>query len=254
MFLILFSRRWLLASIIVIAAVAVLARLGIWQLDRLEARRAFNARVIEQQNEEPLVLDATTINQDLYSMEYREVTVRGRYLTEDEIILRNQTWQGQLGFQLFTPLLIEGSNQLILVQRGWIPADQADPQHREIFAETELVSLSGLLRRAETDFGVQLRADPTLSPGQSRLDAWNHLDLERLSSQLDLPLLPVYLQRQPSDQEDQAPIAQALNLELSEGSHLGYAGQWFLFSLILGLGYPFFVKKQEQGKMAAPSQ
>ena len=254
MFLILFSRRWLLPTIIVIAAVTVLARLGIWQLDRLEVRRAFNARVIAQQNEAPLVLDEESIAQNLYSMEYRQATVRGKYISEDEIILRNQTWQGQLGFQLYTPLLIEGTDQLILVQRGWISTDDADPQNRDIFAENELVTVSGVLRRAETDFGIQLRPDPTLASDQSRLDAWNNLNLERLSSQINLPLIAVYLQRLPSGQEDQPPIAEALNLELSEGSHLGYAGQWFLFSLILGIGYPFFVNNQEQGKMATSSQ
>ena len=42
----LFSLRWLLTTLLVIMAVVVLARLGIWQLDRLEKRKAFNARVI----------------------------------------------------------------------------------------------------------------------------------------------------------------------------------------------------------------
>jgi cytochrome oxidase assembly protein ShyY1 len=40
------------------------------------------------------------------------------------------------------------------------------------------------------------------------------------------------------------PYAAAFTVELSEGPHLGYAIQWFIFSAILGLGYPFFIKKQ----------
>ena len=34
--------------------------------------------------------------------------------------------------------------------------------------------------------------------------------------------------------------------ELSEGPHLSYAIQWFAFALILGIGYPLFVAKQER--------
>ena len=124
-----FSRRWLLATALVLLAAAVMVRLGIWQLDRLEQRRAFNARVSEQQEAQPLVLDADTIHLDLYSMEYRQVSVSGEYLPEDEIVLRNQVWNtefgGQLGVKLFTPLLIEGTDEAILVERGWIPEENA---------------------------------------------------------------------------------------------------------------------------------
>ena len=30
-----------------------------------------------------------------------------------------------------------------------------------------------------------------------------------------------------------------------EGSHFGYALQWFTFAVILFVGYPFYLKKQE---------
>jgi len=246
----LFRRRWFLATLIVISAVAVMVRLGIWQLERLETRRAFNARVLEQQSEPALSLDAKSIGSDLYSMEYRQVTVRGKYIPVEEIVLRNQAWQGNLGVYLFTPLLIEGTDQIILVHRGWIPSDQANPQGRARFAELNMVTLFGVLRRAETDFRVRLRPDPTLIASESRLDAWNNLDLDRLAAQMNFSLLPVYLQRIPDGQDDELPYAQELSLDLTEGPHLGYAGQWFLFALVLGLGYPVFVQKQEQGRMA----
>ena len=40
-----FSRAWLFATLLVFAGTALCIRLGIWQLDRLEQRRAFNAQV-----------------------------------------------------------------------------------------------------------------------------------------------------------------------------------------------------------------
>ena len=244
-----FSRRWLLATALVLLAAAVMVRLGIWQLDRLEQRRAFNARVSEQQEAQPLVLDADTIHLDLYSMEYRQVSVSGEYLPEDEIVLRNQVWNtefgGQLGVKLFTPLLIEGTDEAILVERGWIPEENAGGEQRAIYRENGLIALEGQLRRPETDFQLGFHPDPTMSPGERRLDAWNNLDLERLASQMDTTLLPVYLQHFPEGVQTNPPYATIPELELSEGPHLGYAIQWFSFAAILLLGYPFYVRKQE---------
>ncbi|HLE73081.1 MAG TPA: SURF1 family cytochrome oxidase biogenesis protein, partial [Anaerolineales bacterium] len=63
----LFSRRWLLATALVFAVAAVMARLGIWQLDRLDWRRSLNARILEQQAADLLTLDRETLDSDLYS-------------------------------------------------------------------------------------------------------------------------------------------------------------------------------------------
>lgn len=245
----LFSRRWLLATVLVLAGTAVLARLGIWQLDRLQWRRDFNARVIAQQEADPLTLDAGALDSDLYSMEYRKVLVSGRYMPEDEIVLRNQVWGtefgSEIGVKLFTPLLIEGSDTAILVERGWIP--QEDVRARDKYVEAGTVTVYGQLRRAETDFNLNaaLHPDPTLQAGEARLEAWNNLDLERLAAQMDVPLLPVYLQRLPEGAQTAPPYASPPELDLSEGSHLGYAFQWFSFAALLLFGYPFYVQRQD---------
>ena len=248
-FAVFFARRWLLATLLVIAALAVMVRLGIWQLDRLEARRAFNVRVHEQLDAETLTLDALASDLDLYAMEYRTAVVTGEYLNADAVVLRNQAWEGEfgqeLGVTLLTPLLIEGTDLAILVERGWIPEDDADPVARQIYAVEGKVSLEGVLRRAEADFEVNLRPDPTLAPDQVRLDAWNRLDLDRIDTQTDVPLLPVYLQRSPADEQSSPPYVSSLTIELSEGPHLGYAIQWFLFAAVLAIGYPIYVQRQE---------
>ncbi len=48
MILRLFRRPWIFVTILVIVAALVMIRLGIWQLDRLAGRRAFNAQVLSQ--------------------------------------------------------------------------------------------------------------------------------------------------------------------------------------------------------------
>ncbi|UYN91821.1 MAG: SURF1 family protein [Anaerolineales bacterium] len=244
----LFSRRWLLATVLVLAAAAVMVRLGVWQLDRLEWRRAFNARVIEQANLAPMQLGAADTNLDLYSMEYRQVQITGEYLANDAVALRNQVWVtvygNQLGYKLLMPLRIEGSDTAILVDRGWIPAEQ--PLDLAQYAEPGPVTITGQLRRAEIDVQLAFNADPTLQPGEQRLELWNYLDLPRLAQQMQTPLLTSgYVQIVPQDEQTQPPFANPPELDLSEGSHFGYAVQWFTFATILLAGYPFFARRQD---------
>ncbi|MGH2582137.1 MAG: SURF1 family protein [Anaerolineales bacterium] len=248
MLLRLFSRRWLPATLLVLLAAAVLVRLGFWQLDRLQQRRAFNSRVVEQQNDDPLVLDESNLDLDLYSMEFRQVVVTGEYLPEDEIMLRNQVWPGEfgseLGVSLFTPLRIQGTDAAILVERGWIP--ETDVHNRKQYEEVGTVIVRGQLRRDETDFDLVafLRPDPPLAADEPRRALWNNLDLDSVASQMDGELLPVYVQRFADGEQTRPPYALPPTLDLSEGPHLGYAIQWFSFAGLLLAGYPLYVNRQ----------
>jgi surfeit locus 1 family protein len=238
-----FSRRWLLTTFLVLAGSALCIRLGIWQLDRLEERRAFNAHVQAQWAAPRLNLNEDS-DQDLTTMEYRAVQVRGRYDYEHQVALRNQYWQDQFGFHLLTPLLLE-DGLAVLVDRGWIPGENGDqPANWDRFNQPVAVNLSGIIRlgQEEPDVGGV--------PDQDRdeLIFWNNVNLKRLTHQLPYELLPVYIQLDVDESNTAPPIAYQPELELTEGSHAGYAGQWFIFASILLFGYPFYLKKQDPQK------
>jgi cytochrome oxidase assembly protein ShyY1 len=55
----------------------------------------------------------------------------------------------------------------------------------------------------------------------------------------------VYIQPNVDETDSEPPIAYQPVVELTEGSHFGYALQWFTFAVILFVGYPFYLKKQE---------
>ena len=73
-------------------------------------------------------------------------------------------------------------------------------------------------------------------------------DLERVAEQMDTALLPVYVQIVPDAVQSQPPFANPPELDLSEGSHFGYAVQWFSFATLLLVGYPFYARRQDQRK------
>ncbi len=239
------SLKWILTTLLVIAGVGVLVRLGIWQLDRLAQRRAFNNRVSAQITASELDLNQNTgLEAQLFDMEYRKVVVQGQYDFTQEVLLRNQELDGKLGFHVLTPLRIANSANTVLVDRGWIPFDQASPEKRKQYQEPGEVTVQGVIRRPQTkpDFGGV--PDPTLAPGETRLDAWNIINLERIQQQTNQTLLPVYIDQAPDSSWTGLPARQLVLPEITEGPHLGYAMQWFTFAAILGLGYPFFVRKQ----------
>lgn len=242
----LFSRKWIFATLLSLAAMAVLARLGIWQLDRLDQRLAFNARVMAQVEAEPLELTADTIPADLATMEYRQVSVQGEYDFAHQVALRNQVWQDRSGVHLLTPLKILGSEEFVLVDRGWIPLEDIEPKNWDQYLEPGVVSVSGVIRASQQNPDFGNRVDPTPMPGES-LTAWHLADLERIASQMPYNLLPIYIQQAPDAQSAEAaemPYRSQPDLELTEGPHLGYAVQWFTFALILAIGYPIYVRRE----------
>ncbi len=239
-----FQPKWLLATLLVFAGTAICIRLGIWQLDRLEQRRAENAHVTAMWSL-PLLDLNSEVPEDLTQMEYRAVQVVGEYDFANQIALRNQVYNGELGHHLFTPLRFKGG--AVLVDRGWVPADgNSAPADWRKYDEAGTVTVSGQIRlgQAKPRFGGV--ADPLPEDG-ARLEIWNNADLTRVASQMPYPVLPVYIQPEPDANDTEPPIPFQPKIELTEGPHFGYALQWFTFATILFVGYPFFLRKQETG-------
>lgn len=238
-----FSRQWIVTTLLVLAGAAFCARLGIWQLDRLAQRRAFNAHVEAMWAAEPLTITGQSA-EDLTTMEYRVVTVSGTYDFENQVALRNQYFQDQYGYHLLTPLLLDDGSA-VLVDRGWIPADGNDsPADWRKYNEPGRITLQGQMRLGQTKPDLGGVPDPTLAPGQARLEFWNIVNLERIGLQLPYPLLNVFVQPNVDPADVTPPVPYQPEIELTEGPHLGYAGQWFTFATILLVGYPFYLRKQ----------
>ena len=241
----LFSRQWWKTTVFVLIAVVIMIRLGVWQLDRLEQRRVFNARVEAQLAEPSLGLSSQNLENDLYSMEYRTAVASGEFDHQRQVVLRNQDWQGRLGVHLLTPLLIEGAEAAVLVDRGWIPYEDFTGGNLESYDVAGQVQIEGILRRSQSKSAIGGRADLVPGPGEAPLEAWNWININDISGQLPYELLPVYLTALPDAGQQFPPYRSDLELDLTEGSHLGYAFQWFIFAAILGIGYPFFVQREE---------
>jgi surfeit locus 1 family protein len=237
-----FSRKWILTTLLVILGAAICVRLGIWQLDRLAQRRAFNAHYSQETQMPPLVLKAAP-QDDLTAMEYRAVEVTGTYDFENQVALRNRYHDNEYGYHLLTPLILSDGTAVI-VERGWIPAEgNSTPADWRKYDVTGPVTIKGIIRLGQTKPDIGGVPDPTLTPGQTRLDFWNITNLERIASQVPYKLLPVFIQPNPDDTLAAPPYPYQPEVDISEGPHFGYALQWFAFASILFFGYPFYLRR-----------
>jgi surfeit locus 1 family protein len=237
------NKKTIFTSILVILAVAVMVRLGIWQLDRLESRKAFNQHYIEQTNASPIVLDYETNYANLTGFEYRAVIASGVFDHIHEMAIRNQSWENQAGVHLLTPLLLKDNGHAVLVDRGWIPLDAYFSGDWSSFEKNGNVEISGTIRASQTRSLIGNQSEPQ-SHKQDPIQAVDFINIQLISAQIPYPLLPVYIQESPSQDPLELPYPQKQEIEVSTGSHLSYAIQWFVFSAILGIGYPIFLRRE----------
>jgi surfeit locus 1 family protein len=180
--------------------------------------------------------------------------VTGQYDFANQVVVRNQYYGSQYGYHLLTPLRFAPSTrpsgqseQAILVDRGWIPAEgNAKPSEWRKYDESGTVEVSGQIRLGQTKPAIGGVADSLPEDG-AKLEIWNNADVARIAEQMPYPVLPVYIQPEPEAADTEPPIPFQPEIELTEGPHFGYALQWFTFATILFLGYPFFLRKQESG-------
>lgn len=247
------GRRWILTLLVPVAAAAMI-RLGFWQLDRLEQRRAYNQQVRTMTAAEPVELSGGTLSgedpavseHELTSWEYRTAEATGTYDHEREIVIRNQAWDNRPGVHVLTPLRIQGTDAAVLVDRGWLPQEDYQQGDWKDYREPGRQQVRGLIRLPQSEPALGGQSNPYPADGE-RIEAWLFVDLDAIQSQLPYPLLPVYLQQQTAEGDQHLPYTAEPEFELSAGPHLGYAVQWFGFAAVLSVGYPIYVIRKQEG-------
>jgi surfeit locus 1 family protein len=234
--LLLLNRQWWWTTLVAIAGVVVLVRLGIWQLDRLDQRRAANAELLQQLSAAPIQITGDFSPEDPSTYKDRKATATGRLDYANQLLLTQQSWEGNPGSHLVTPLIIDGSDRAILVDRGWIPAAAARSGALSQFDGLEEQTVAGTIMLSQT----LSRGRQTIVDGPQQ--EWYRVDIGSIQEQMPYPLLPVYLQQNPAEGDQELPYRQAVEIDLSEGPHLGYAIQWFIFATLLAVGYTYYVR------------
>ena len=224
----------LFLSLFVVLGVLLMLRLGFWQLNRRTERLQRNAIFASRSAEPPLRIAGPL--DDPAAVQYRQVVVEGSFDYEQEIVLLGRTRGGTPGVRLLTPLRLAGGDQVLLVDRGWIPYEDRDPAARAAYRGPEQATIRGRLLLGGARASRFLPAAPPPQKGAPRVDAWSAVDLPRIEAQMPYALLPFYVEQLPEPGAPDLPW-RGEEVVLDEGPHLSYAIQWFAFSVILLAGY-----------------
>ncbi len=175
---------------------------------------------------------------DVDAMVFRRTTVEGTYMRDDEIFSIGRTSHAQPATLVATPLALDDGTVLIVV-RGFVPAETSGPPAEGYEPPRGRVALVGRIDDGED--GPRI-GEP--DPPDGVLRSLSRLDLEFIDRWMEGDVLPISLlleEQVPADLEG-APVQVSIE-ELSEGSHLGYAVQWFAFSIVVFVGVGALIRR-----------
>lgn len=224
--------KWLLFHLLVVGLVVLMVNLGLWQLHRWQDRKDFNAEVRARASQ-PVVPVEQLVGSDTDgdTVQWRTVTATGTYLADEELLVVNRSQDGFSGVNVVTPLeLADGT--LVLVNRGFVPTTLDVPA-----TPTGEVTVTGRLRV------TQERTLGQLTEPDGELTEIFRIDIPRLAGQLPAPVLPAYvdlLSAEPPQGDVPVPLPDP---DLSEGPHLSYMVQWWIFSLCVVVGWVLAVRR-----------
>jgi surfeit locus 1 family protein len=231
------TARGIAAALVVLVVAAVCVRLGFWQLDRLEQRRTRNAAAAEALALPPLELrgaELAAISREPERYVGRRARVVGIYDPAGETVLRGRSHAGRPGVHVVTPLLVEGSDTVVLVNRGWVPSPDGATVDLQPLREPGVHDIVGLLQLVPHAGAESAPTESEVSG--ARRTTYRRLDLATLEAQLPYPLLPLYVVQLPDASLPELPVRVPAPT-LDEGSHLSYAVQWFSFAAIAVIGF-----------------
>lgn len=232
MYRFLFKPKWLGFHLLVLALIVLMINLGFWQKHRLDDRREFNAEV-RARSSEPIVPveDVVTDDTDPADVQWRTVTATGTYLADEQVLIVNRAQGGVTGVNVVAPLELD-DGRLVLINRGFVPDTQPVPA-----PVPGVVEVTGRLRE------TQERSLGGLTEADGELTELFRVDIPRLAEQLPAPVLPVYVDLLEADPDQGALPIPLPDPELSEGSHLSYMVQWWIFSACAAVGWVLAVRR-----------
>ncbi len=166
---------------------------------------------------------------------YRRAIAVGTFDPEGEVFLGSRSRGGVSGVHVVTPLRMEDTDAGLLVVRGWIADEVARNEPAGTWAVAGTVTVSGVLKPSQPEPSLAFLADRIPSEGGLPLRTWRVLNVEGIGGQTPYPLLEVFLEQETPAPHPGAPLP-AGELDLGEGSHFGYAIQWFAFAAIAWIG------------------
>ena len=253
---ILLTRRWVILSLVFAMLIPVMYFLGMWQFHRYQQTNRSNTATARNLAAAPVPMDqishpGATVP---YSELYRHVTATGVFDVKDQYVIRSREDNSgdNLGYYVVTPLIL-ANGDAVLVARGWVAPNSVNA--------AEYPSVPGTPSGTVTVFGRLAPDETTAVTGIHNIGGLPPHQAMLISSKLAAPILhrPVvagyiaFVSSTPqmsaadSAQPIPGPNADSQSTDdmavVGKGVHLPYAIQWWLFALMVPVGWFFLFRR-----------
>jgi surfeit locus 1 family protein len=219
-----FAPRWP-TTLAAVVFVALTVALGQWQTRRAETKIALQESVERGLSAPPLAIGTALVAAD--EVKGRRVVARGEYDDSRTVLLDNRVQRGRPGYEVVTPLRVEGGERLLLVNRGWTPAGRTRDELPSVSTPVGVVRVEGVaVVPPEKVFELGPEA-----PGRR----WQHLRLDRYADWGGSPVQPFIVQ-QTSDAADSL-VRDWPRPDVGVDKHRAYALQWYAFAILTVILY-----------------
>ena len=205
--------------------------LGLWQIERGQAKTDllddFEKKILEK---------PSYINQK--SQKWDRVYVEGKWDSSKQILIDNVIRRGIAGYKVLTPLRMKETDQLILVDRGWIKQNT----FRDQLPDIKLIQIdevvSGILEIPE--LGLVL-SDDLVSKEWPKISQTKNLGV--IKNEYDENIFPMILLADPT-LKNSLEYIKITPTNMTPIKHYGYSAQWFLMFLVLCFMYVWYGYKR----------
>jgi surfeit locus 1 family protein len=171
-------------------ALALTIHLGNWQRGRAAEKTQLQASLDQRVAEPRLSVTGELVaDRDVF----RRAAARGVYDTAGQIFLDNKSEGATVGYHVVTPLFIEGTKSVLLVNRGFVPRSAAYPAPPFVSVPAGLVEVRGTLSAPSAKF-IELGEQ---SPVQGTV--WQNLTIDRYRTRTGRDVVGLMLLANPTD-------------------------------------------------------
>ncbi|MBT0565343.1 SURF1 family protein [Williamsia sp. CHRR-6] len=234
---------WVALAVFVVAfTAACFWVLAPWQLGKNSSTEQQNNQIKRAQKLDPVPIDRVYSGTGPLPREaqWREVTVRGRYLPDKQVVVRLRSIDDSPAFEVVTPFVAD-DGRTFAINRGYV---------RPVTG-TALPAVTPA-PDGPTSINARVRAPEGTAPGRgARVDAGvlqvYTIDPVTIGRAVELTLAPTYLQLRSGQPGSLAEIPLP---QLDSGPYLSYGLQWIAFGVMAPLGLIYFVRSEVRHRRA----
>ena len=208
---------------------SILIKLGLWQLERADHKKNLNESYKLRQAEKVIDLNVHKSINSKESILWRRVSLNGSFYKEKNLIVDNQIFKHEAGFNILTPFKIDGTGMTILINRGW---------HKNLINREQIPVIKNVDNIDQINgYAVKIPV-PGINLGGSNIEIINaslarfqRINVDEINNFYQANFLPYMVYLNPLI-DDEYISNFKLPVPDSEKNY-GYAFQWFAFALTL---------------------